>query len=371
MNKKYPTLLTVVLFFGFFSCGKKNPTDNSELGVIETVMRAVRVEGVSIAVIKDFKVDHLEVYGIKSKRTQEPVTEQTLFQAASISKSVAAFAALKFVQDGVLSLDDDINLKLSSWQVPENSFTSVRKVSLKRLLSHTAGTTVHGFPGYEYNHQIPSLLQVLNGAYPANTAQIAVDMVPGTVFRYSGGGYCIAQQVMIDVAQKSFPDILQEVVLSQLDMLNSTYEQPLPEGKINNASSAHDSNGNMVAGNHHIYPEMAAAGLWTTPEDLAKFLIEIQLSLDGTSNKVLNKELTEEMVTPVIGNYALGLGIQEINGEIYFGHGGANEGFRCLMTAHKNSGDGAVVMTNNDNGDACTQTIIEYIAQKENWPGYR
>ena len=371
MKKNIYIFLSICLIFSYFGCQKNIPTAPENQNEIDFFMTFYNVPGVSIAVIKDFKIDTLEVHGVKDVLTQEPVTVQTLFQAASISKSVSAMAALRLVQDGKMSLDEDINQTLSSWQLPENAFTSNVRVTLKHLLSHTAGTTVHGFRGYRYSEDRPTLVQVLNGTSPANSPPIVVDVTPGTIYRYSGGGFCIMQQAVIDVEDDDFPQILQEIVLTPLAMQSSTFEQPLPQQSLGRAAKGHYDDESYVPGNHHIYPEMAAAGLWTTPADLAYFLIEIQLSLEDHSNQVLNKALTELMLTPVLSDeYGLGFGLIDISGEAYFGHGGANEGFRCFMMAHKKVGVGAVIMTNSDNGSELADKIIGIIAERENWPGY-
>lgn len=199
----------------------------------------------------------------------------TLFQAGSISKPVAALAALRLVEQGKLSLDEDVNAKLVSWKVPGNEFTKEQKVTLRRLLTHSAGLTVHGFPGYAAGAQVPTLVQVLNGEKPANTPAIRVDTVPGRLWRYSGGGYTIMQQLLIDVTQKSFPELMRQLVLEPAGMKHSTYEQPLPPARAGEAATAHDANGQPVKGQFHTYPEMAAAGLWTTPTDLALLAIEL------------------------------------------------------------------------------------------------
>ena len=179
------------------------------------------------------------------------------------------------------------------------------------------------------------------------------------------------QQAVIDIEQKNFPQILQDIILTPLQMVSSTFEQPLPEEDRERAATGYASNGSAILGNYHIYPEMAAAGLWTTPADLALFLIELQLSLQGQSNRVINEAMTEIMMTPVLnGGYGLGLSLSNINGENYFGHGGANEGFRCMMRAHKTAGVGIVVMTNSDNGGSLANDVIDFIARSEGWPGY-
>ncbi|HEV2668293.1 MAG TPA: serine hydrolase, partial [Blastocatellia bacterium] len=337
---------------------------------IQERMKFYRVPGVSIAVINNYKVEWARGYGVKDVDTNEPVTTETLFQAGSISKSVAAMTALKRVEQGKITLDQNINDKLTSWKLPDNEFTAKRKVTLANLLSHTGGLTVHGFPGYAVGEQIPTLPQVLDGAAPANTAAVRVDMEPGTRFRYSGGGTTIAQLAIMDIEKKPYPQIAQETVLGPLGMTNSTYSQPLPAETRKKAASGHRGNGKTVEGKIHIYPEMAAAGLWTTPTDLAKFAIEVQLSLAGKSNKALTKEMTTKMVTPFISdNVGMGFFIEKHGQATYFGHGGADEGFRAQLLVNRDKGYGAAVMVNSDNGEIMNE-IIRAIAKEYQWEDY-
>src|SRR4030095_10378344 len=330
-----------------------------------------KIPGVSVAVVNDFKVEWARAYGVKDVDTKEPVTTETLFQAGSISKPVAAMVALKRVEQGKIALDEDINNKLTSWKLPENEFTAKRKVTLANLLSHTGGLTVHGFPGYAVGEKIPTLPEVLSGAPPANTAPVRVDMEPGTKPRYSGGGVTIAQLAIMDIEKKPYPQIARETVLAPLAMTSSTYQQPLPDDIRKKAATGYRSDGKAVVGKIHVYPEMAAAGLWTTPTDLAKFAIETQLSLAGKSNKVLSKEMTAKMVTPFIGSSPVGLGFfGETHGTAtYFGHGGADEGFRAQLLVHRDKGYGAVVMVNSDNGQIMNE-IIRAIAQEYQWEDF-
>jgi CubicO group peptidase (beta-lactamase class C family) len=333
---------------------------------IEARMKHWKVPGLSIAVVKDFKVEWARSYGIKDIETNEPVTTETLFQAGSISKPVAAMVALKRVQDGKLSLDENINSKLQTWKLPDNEFTAKKKVTLANLLSHTGGTTVHGFPGYAAGAKIPTLPQVLDGTEPANTEAVRVNMEPGTKFRYSGGGTAIAQLAIMDIEKKPYPQIAAETVLGPLKMANSTYSQPLPDEWRKKAASGHHRDGSLVAGKIHVYPEMAAAGLWTTPTDLAKFAIEVQLSYAGRSNKILTKELTEKMVTPFMEDVGLGFFIDKRGNAIYFGHDGADEGFRAQLLMNREKGYGAVIMVNSDNGQIMPE-VLRSIAREYNW----
>ena len=335
---------------------------------IEERLRHYKAPGVSIAVIKDFKVEWAAGYGFKDAESREPVTERTLFQAGSISKPVAAMTILKKVEQGRLSLDEDVNARLVSWKLPENEFTAKKKVTLANLLSHTAGLTVHGFPGYAAGEKLPTVPQVLDGTPPANTAPVRVDLEPGTRFRYSGGGTTIAQLLLTDTERKPFPDIARETVLKPLGMDDSGYEQPLPAARARRAATGYRADGKPVEGKFHVYPEMAAAGLWTTPTDLAKFGIEVQLSLQGKSNKVLSKTTVERMVTPFLPSSDVGLGFfnQKRGQQIYFGHNGADEGFRADMLLHREKGYGAVVMVNSDNGQIAGE-IMRAIAREYGW----
>jgi CubicO group peptidase (beta-lactamase class C family) len=333
-------------------------------------MKFYKAPGVSVAVIRDFKVEWAKGYGVKDIETGELVNTQTLFQAGSISKPVAAMVALKKVEQGKIALDENINNKLTSWKLPENELTAKRKVTLANLLSHTGGTTVHGFPGYAPGEKIPTLAQVLDGARPANTGAVRVDIEPGTRHRYSGGGTTIAQLAIMDIEKKPYPQIAQETVLGPLNMNHSTYSQPLPEDTRKKAASGHRANGRLVEGKIHVYPEMAAAGLWTTPTDLAKFAIEVQLSLVAKSNKVLSRETTEKMITPLIGDAAgLGFFVEKRGAATYFGHGGADEGFRAQLLVHKDKGYGAAVMVNSDNGQIINE-VFRSIAKEYEWEGF-
>jgi CubicO group peptidase (beta-lactamase class C family) len=337
---------------------------------IQERMKHYRVPGVSIAVINDYKVEWAKAYGVKDVETDEPVTTETRFQAASISKPVTAMIALKKVAEGKIALDENINNKLTSWKLPDNEFTAKRKVTLANLLTHTGGLTVHGFPGYEVGKKLPTLPEVLDGKEPANTPAVRVDMEPGTKFRYSGGGTTITQLTLMDIEKKPYPQIAQEVVLGPLGMTHSTYSQPLPDDLRKQAASGHRPDGKPVGGKIHVYPEMAPAGLWTTPTDLATFAIEVQLSLAGKSNKVLSKEMAAKMVTPFVTDFVgMGFFIEKHGNATYFSHGGANEGFRCGLLVSRDKGYGVAVMVNSDNGEIINE-IFRSVAREYQWDDY-
>jgi CubicO group peptidase (beta-lactamase class C family) len=334
-------------------------------------MEAYKIPGVSVAVINNFKIEWTKVYGVKDEERGDPVTPKTLFQAASISKPVAAFAALYFIEKGLLDLDEDVNGKLSSWKIPENQFTAEKKVTLHGIMTHSAGLTVHGFPGYAQGQKIPSLIQVLDGEEPANTAAIRVDIEPGTKNRYSGGGFTVMQQLMIDVSGKTFPEIMKETVLDKIGMENSSYEQPLPESYADQAARAHRVNGTLIKGRWHAYPEMAAAGLWTTPSDLCRFALEIMLSKKGKSNKVLSQKMVQEMLTLQYESMGLGLPLWHEGKDFRFMHGGSNAGFRCVLVAYPERGQGAAIMTNGDQGSNLYQEILRSLSDEYGWKDFK
>ena len=362
-----PTIIAVTILPIAACSTPLSPEDPADIG---SWMELYEVPGVSVAVIRDFEVDYVEVHGVKSKSTGEPVTDRTLFQAASLSKSVSAAGVMSQVQEGIVSLDTDVNDYLTSWRVPDNALQNTEHPTLRRLLSHTAGTTVSGFRGYRYTEPVPTLIQILNGEYPANSAPIVVDLVPGSHFRYSGGGYEVMEQAVRDVTGETYPDFIRELVLEPIGMVNSTYEQPLPSSLLEFAASGYYADGVAVPGGHHIYPEIAAAALWTTPTDVARFLVELQLSLRGESNQVLSRENAELLLREVKRNYALGFDLWTHRGQPYFGHSGANDGFRGRMVAHRSAGYGAVILTNSDNGLEFSDAVIRLIGQREGWPGY-
>ncbi len=333
-------------------------------------MRHYGVEGVSIAVIRDSKLEWAKGYGLADVEAKQPVTAATLFQAGSISKPVAAMGALVLVQEGKLALDGDINKYLKEWKVPSNAHTAKAPVTLAGLLSHTAGLTVHGFPGYAAGTTVPTIVQILDGTPPANTAAVRVDLDPGAQFRYSGGGYTIAQLAMTDVTGQAFPALMQRLVLGPLAMKASTFDQPLPASRVAEAAAGYRSDGKPVAGKRHVYPEMAAAGLWTNPSDLARFAVGLEKMLAGGKGP-LTKATAENMITPRKDDYGLGFGVQEKGRTRYFSHGGSDEGFQAYLTASANRGYGVVIMTNSDAGHKIMPEIVRSVAAAYFWEGYQ
>ena len=332
-------------------------------------MAALHTPGVSIAVVHNGVIEWAQGFGVV-QTGGKPVTADTLFQAGSISKPVAAMAALRLVQQGKLSLDADVNQYLTSWKVPTSTAAPRAVVTLRELLTHTAGFSVHGFPGYAAMAPVPTVVQVLNGEKPANTGPIRLESKPKDHWQYSGGGYTVMQQAVLDVSKVPFPQLLHDTVLAPIGMKHSTYEQPLPAAMRPAAAMPYNGDGTPIEGGFHTYPEMAAAGLWTTPSDLGLYILENQQSLAGKANHVLSADMTKQMMTPGMGNWGLGLQIGGAPTNPYFSHGGVNEGFESLFVGYENNGEGAAVMTNAAGGSRLAEEVMAAIGTEYGWPDF-
>lgn len=330
-------------------------------------MAELKVPGVSIAVINDGKIEWARGYGLADVASGRPVTVHTRFQAGSITKPVVAMATLSLVQAGKLSLDQDVNQYLSAWKVPNNQFTVKQKVTLRALLSHTAGVGVHGFAGYPADKRLPTLLELLDGRPPANSPAVRVEALPDTAWKYSGGGYEIVHLLVTETAREPLDRFVQRTVLDQIGMRETSFA-PTDESTM---SHAHLADGGAVPGKWHRYPELAAAALWSTPSDIARFAIEIQQSLAGKSNKVLSQRMTRDMLAPGIETFGLGLFLGEpSDARPSFRHSGGTLGFRSMMFAYNDTGQGAVVMINGDNGGPLLEEVLRAVSREYGWTNY-
>jgi len=332
-------------------------------------MTLYNVKGLAIAVVHNYKIEWVRGYGWADESEKRPVNEKTLFQAASISKSLNGIGVLKLVQDKKLDLNADINNYLTSWKFPYDEKSKGEKITTMELLSHTAGINIDGFPGYAAGEELPSLFQILEGQKPANTKAIRSMNEPGTNFVYSGGGVIVSQMIVMDITHKPYEEYMQKNVLNPLGMKSSFFNQPPLKKKKNLLATGYKASGEEVSGKYHIYPEQAAAGLWTNPVDLSRYIIETQLSYQGKSSKVLTPEMTKLRITPVFKDAALGVFVNTNGSPKYFMHQGGNKGFSCQYVGSFAGGEGMAVMTNSDNG-AILDEIVNSVASVYNWKDY-
>lgn len=333
-------------------------------------MRELGIPGLSVAVIDDGEIAWVRGYGVLDVESERPVSPETLFLAGSISKPVAATGALRLVREGKLDLDEDVNERLRSWRVPASDALGNETVTLRRLLTHTAGLTVHGFPGYDRSAELPTVPQILDGEEPANTAAVRVDIRPGTEWRYSGGGYTVMQLLLSDVTGRPFEQLMAETVLAPFGMRASTYENPLPERLHALAASGYFAAERPVDQDWHVYPEMAAAGLWTTAGDLARFAIGIQKAAAGESDTVLDQATAKAMLTPGLGDWGLGPSLSGEGETARFGHGGRDAGFDARLLAYVSQGKGVALLINVNDNEGFLGEVVDAVARAHEWPDH-
>lgn len=337
---------------------------------LEKRMRETGIKGLSIAVIENYKIVWAKGYGWANVEENRKVTTETRFQAASISKSINSMGVLKLVEMKKLDPEADINNYLTSWKFPYDSVSKNKKITVYNLLSHTAGLDIHGFPGYETTDTMPTIVQILNGVKPANTKAVRSLFEPGTKFKYSGGGTTLSQLLLMDITKTDYAEWMQKNVLNPLGMTNSSYMQPPPATVSTNLATGYYNDGKPVKGKYHIYPEQAAAGLWTTPTDLANYIIECQLALEGKSKKVLSQEMMKKRLTPFIdSSAALGVFINNRNDNLWFNHNGSNEAFLSSSHGSMQGGNGVIVMVNGENF-AVIDELINSVATVYDWKGF-
>lgn len=330
-------------------------------------MQALNVPGVSIAVLNAGAVEWSGSYGVADARTGRPVTSGTLFQVASIGKPVAALVALRLAAEGKIDLDEDVNRRLRQWQVPG----AQPAVTARALLSHTAGMPTFSLPGYASDAPQPTLLQILAGSRPATNPPVTVDTPVGTRHAYSSLGYVVLEQYLNDATGRPFGALAREMVFGPLGMRDTLYAQSLPPALAMRAASGHALDGSVVAGNWRAYPELAAAGLWSTAHDLALFALAVQRAASGQDGQLLTPQQARAMLTPVRGSYGLGVELDHAGAEPAFHHSGSNAGYKALLFAYERTGQGAVILANGDNGWMLIEEIARGIAAEYGWEDYR
>lgn len=333
-------------------------------------MAHYRVPGISVAVIENCRIVDVRGFGTTGV-TGPAVGPDTLFQAGSISKTVTAVGALKLVEQGKLGLDSDVRVQLRNWDVSKRAQSNDPPVTLRNLLGHTAGTGVAGMKGYAPGAPLPTLEQTLNGLHPANTDAIRVEVAPGAKWMYSGGGYVVAQALMMGTSKQAFPQLMKRLVLTPAGMTNSSFQQPMASARMDHAAAGVGPDGAPMPGNWLIYPEMAAAGLWTTPGDIATFAVALARAVRGEDFSLLGREAASQMMTRGLGNWGLGVDLGKPGEPRQFSHTGHTTGYQSMFIMYPDTCQGAAVMTNADEGAWLVQEVMRSIAQAYAWPGQK
>lgn len=330
-------------------------------------MDSAGAPGLSVAVVNDFRVVAVGAYGMADAMSRAPVTPTTLFQAASVSKAVFGLAFMRLVQNGGVDLDAPVNQILRGWQLPSSAQGSADSVTLRRILSHTAGLGMSAVPSFVPNAPLPSLVSLLSGDGSLQRG-VRIDTTPGSRVMYSGGGYGIAQLVLEEKMGLPFAQAMDSLVLRPLGMARSTFEQPLPETWQRDAASGHRGDGTRGTHRWRAYNVGSAAGLWTTPTDLARYIIAVQRAVAGADGALVAESVAREMLTPETRARVRGLGpeVEVVDGRIVFGHGGWNTGYRAYLAATLD-GRGVVVMANGNNAGELVRAVARQVAQAYGW----
>ena len=387
--KRLPVFIAILLFCGqLFGQNNYTPETLEKIKAVENnltgnivvndakpntiaeQMAKHKVNGMSIAIIHNYKIEWAKGYGWADVSEKKPMTTETLFEPGSISKTLNAVGILKLAQEKKVDLYTDINTYLTSWKFPYDSLSKGKTINLAQLLAHQAGLTVHGFPGHDLNGPIPTVYEVLDGKKPSFTPAVRSAFEPDLKFQYSGGGTTISQVLLTDVTKQAYEVWMYENVLKPIGMVNSTYAQPPAKDKWDLCASAYNGDGTPIERKFHVYPEQAAAGLWMTPTDLCHYIIDLQLAYKGQPSKVLNPDMVKLHLTPYNnGPTALGTFIDDHDGALYFGHGAGNDGFCGQFFGSLEDGNGIAIFLNTDNGRLLGE-VINSVAKVYNWKNF-
>ena len=312
-----------------------------------------RVPGVAIALVRGGRIVQAAGFGVLRAGSDRTVDADTLFSVGSVSKMITAATALRLAADGRLDLDRNVNLYLTSWEIPPAPELASATVTLRMLLSHTSGLSVHGFRDYQPNEPLPNLHQILDGAAPAKNEPVRLLFAPGTRMKYSGGGTMVVQQTIEDITGEPLERAAHRLVFEPVGMRRSTFASPLP-ASLENVAMAHDRTGSPAAlpRGWESFPEVAASGLWTSANDLGAFLTALLRSYRG-ENRWLPPTLVAQMVTEVGPSWhGLGPRLDGAGETRIFHHGGSNDSYRAWIEGYPESGDGFVILTNGNGGGA-------------------
>jgi formylglycine-generating enzyme required for sulfatase activity len=342
-------------------------------------MKLYKVPGLSIALINNNKTEWSKAYGVINSETNVPATNETLFEAASVTKTLVSATALYFVEQGLIDLDKDINEYLQSWKIPENEFTKENEVTLRLLLSHQSGFSSTNLPYKE--GAIPTLVQVLRGELPALNEPATVQYKPGADWEYSNLGYLVIQMLLEDLTGKSLNQIMTEVIFEPLEMRSGTLDYFANKDLKNKVAFPHDASGNACEIIAHP-TALAQGSLITTPSDLAKFTIELAKASQGISNQILSQKMTQTMLTSELAldpaifggtkfDQGLGVFLRGFGNDQFFGHNGDSyPGATCLLGSIPARGKGVIIMTNSATGLPLILEILSKIENEYNWPKY-
>ncbi len=324
-------------------------TLNKELAAL---IKKHNIPGASLAIVRNGKIIGVKSYGYADLITKRPVNPNTLFQAASITKTLTSTAVLKISAADNISLKSPVNDYLKRWKVPANAYTKKHAVTILTLLNHTASIS-NPYPdgGYGYNDTLPTLTQLFLGEPPATNPPLTVTAVPGSQYSYCNGCYAILQMFLEDVTSKPYPELMRSLILDPAGMTNSYFDNNLFINAPDKVALPYNADHQRFPKAPSASPIYATGLLWTTPTDLAKFIIATQNSLN-TTHGLLSQANARALVTPSsTPTRGLGFFISDKNGDEhrnrkYFMHSGNNIGYLTILIGSLDGSNGAAIMIN-------------------------
>lgn len=341
---------------------------------VGTRMARHKTPAFSVAVIRNGELDWSAAWGQLRTDDERADGERagcgSLFQAGSLAKPATVLAALRMQQQGLVDFDADIATYLSSWHLPAGRQTGANPVTLRNLFAHTAGITPGGYDGYAQGQPMPTDRQTVMAEAPANARKVEVLEAPGTSLRYSGGGYTVAEIALQDRLQQPFERIMRTWLIVPVGMKQADFTQPPPASSQGRTAHGHLADGSAVPGGWHNHPEQAAAGLWATAGDMAALLIELRKGWQGRS-AVFTRDSIRELLADPIDGHAYGFRLIGEGDQVFITHYGGTVGYRAGMTLNLDSGNGAVYLSNSDNGSDLGLEFFGAVSAAYDWPMFR
>ncbi|PEL85948.1 serine hydrolase domain-containing protein [Bacillus wiedmannii] len=335
---------------------------NLKSNTIYEKMNQYSVAGLSLAVIRDGKLDEATACGTIESGTTKTVTTNSIFNSCSISKFFTTMLVLTLSDQEIIHLDEDVNDRLTSWNIPTNLFTSQKKVTLRNLLSHQSGIIdpPNSFEHYTLAQGRPNMSEILAGKTSYCSVPIEITYKPESEFHYSDANFCIIELLLEDITGKPFNLLLEEYIFHPLQLKNSMLFSTKDINKMEAFACGHNKDGTVTNEKYPFYPFAAASGIWTTPTDLSTLVIEIIHSLQGKGKLKLSQKLVQDMISPQDCSKWTGLGVflDDSNKDLQMYSLGWGVGFQCMMICYPYRGNGAVIMTNADLGVHQMEGII-------------
>lgn len=360
MQRIIALLISIVWFL---TCEASEVMGKTDLNaILQRIYTESSIPGMSVSIVQDNKTDNY-VFGYTNCSDSKKIDLHTQFQAGSISKVFAALAIILLNEEKKINLHEDIRPYIDKIDFDVNE-----KITVAQLVSMTAGLNVESFQGYEQDVPLPSLREIISGHAPANNTRVELVAKPGSKYLYSGGGYTILELLIETLSGQTYINFVKENILEKVDMNDTTFLMQ-KNSEINNIACGTDANDNKIASGWKLYPQLAAAGIWTTPNDLANLATNIIASYKNSPHGLFSSTSINHILKRQINStYGLGFHISECEHALCIDKAGATEGYRSIMLVYPELGNAIIVMTNSSKGTAVFKNVLRAVEDYYNWP---